>query len=90
MSKKKYATTQGQVSWSDTAMFVESVPDPVPPGEQGDWKMVGSVVLELRNSCQLILWFWEGVEAAFEPHCGRKTYGCFEEQHCNCPCVRCE
>lgn len=89
---KKYATTQGQVSWSDTALFVESVPDPVPPDGSDDWKMVGSVALELRNSYQLILWFWEAPAdpPALEPHCGRKAHGCYAEQYCGCTCSRCE
>lgn len=54
---KKYATTQGGVGWSELATCVESIPDPVPPDTAGDWKMIGSVALELRNSCQTILWF---------------------------------
>lgn len=87
---KKYETTLGTVVWSELAMHVESVPDPVPLDAPGDWKMIGSVPLELRDSRQVILWFWEAPIVTPAQHCGRKVDGCLLEQRCTCSCMKCE
>jgi hypothetical protein len=57
MASHEYSTTQGNLVWDDEAYSVEYADDPKPPEGDG-WVMCGSVIGELRQFRQPILWFW--------------------------------
>lgn len=54
----EYATTIGDLVWDEPARDVVIYPPPIVPEGEG-WRLVSSVIGELRFSKQPVLWFWE-------------------------------
>ncbi len=68
---KEYSTTYGELRWDETASSVLQADDPIEPPGDG-WRLVSSVLGELRYSVQTILWFWEReVPKATETRCSK-------------------